>query len=240
VGEDHDDNAAIWKSDGGVATWLAGSAEREQQRGEQRRLVADLLPFGDEDQFVFVDLGAGTGAAARAVLDRFPRASALLAEYSPQMAEAGTDALQPFRGRFRYVDFDLTTGPWPDEVPDQVDAVISSMCLHHLPDARKKQLCAEVFTRLKPGGWFLDLDVVTAETPAAAQAWQRADDRRDPDAALHRRHRTADEQHWFENHTRYISPLSRRLGFLQAAGFEGVDIFWKRLDAVLIGGRRPA
>jgi SAM-dependent methyltransferase len=240
VNEDIDGNAAIWKSERGVAGWLSGNELREQQRGEQRRLMADLLPFGDEEPFVFVDLGAGTGAAARAVLERYPRASALLAEYSPQMADAGARALEPYGGRFHYVDVDLASGPWPTEIPERVDAVISSMFLHHLPDRRKEQLCAEVLTRLEPGGWFLDFDVVTAEDPIVAEAWRRADDRQDPGAALQREHRTPDEQHRYDVHVRHISPLSRRLGFLQAAGFEGVDIFWKRLDSVLIGGRRPA
>jgi tRNA (cmo5U34)-methyltransferase len=239
VSEDIDDNAAIWKSDDGVAAWLSGSEDRERQRGEQRRLMADLLPFGDEDSFVFVDLGAGTGAAARAVLDRYPKSSALLAEYSPQMVEAGTQALAPYRGRFQYVAFDLTEGPWPVEVPDQVGAIISSMFFHHLPDPRKESLCAEVFARLEPGGWFLDFDVATAEDPVAAEAWRRAEDRRDPAAALQQQHRTADEQHRYDTHIRHISPLSRRLAALRAAGFEGVDTFWKRLESVLIGGRRP-
>jgi SAM-dependent methyltransferase len=233
-----DGNAAVWKSDAGVAAWLSGSDDRERQRGEQRRLMADLLPFGDEEPFEVLDLGAGTGAAARAVLDRYPRASALLAEYSPQLMAAGTRELAPHHGRFRYVEFDLD-GPWPAEIPMHVDAVVSSLCLHHLPDARKRTLCAEVLARLAPGGWFLDLDVVTAEEPVAGEAWRRAGDRGDPAAALQRAHRTADEQHRYENHMRHVSPLSQRLACLRDAGFEGVDTFWKRLDLVLVGGRRP-
>ena len=240
MSEHADENAAIWQSEGGVAGWLAGAEDRERQRAEPRRLMADLLPFGAEDAFVLVDLGAGTGAAARAVLDRYPGASAVLAEFSPQMVEAGTRALEPYRGRYRYVDFDLTNGPWPADIPEKVDVAVSSMCLHHLPDARKEQLCAEVFARLRPGGWFLDLDVVTAGDPVVAEAWERAEDRQDPEGAPTRRHRTAEEQHRYENHIRHISPLPRRLGYLAAAGFEGVDVFWRRLELVLMGGRRPA
>jgi hypothetical protein len=34
-------------------------------------------------------------------------------------------------------------------------------------------------------------------------------------------------------------PLDLQVGFLRAAGFEGVDVFWKELDFVIYGGRRP-
>jgi SAM-dependent methyltransferase len=239
VSEDDAANAAIWKSDEEVAAWLSGSGERERRRGEQRRLMADLLPFDEEDPFVFVDLGAGTGAAASAVLERYPAATALLAEYSPQMAEAGGRALEPYRGRYRYVDFDLAGGPWPAAMPARVDAVISSMCLHHLPDRRKEQLCAEVHARLAPGGGCLALDLVAGDDVAVEAAWRRVDARRGPDAALlHPHHTEAERRH--HDRAVFLCPLSLRLGFLRAAGFEGVDAFWKLLDSVLIGGRRPA
>jgi len=236
MSDDVDGNAAFWKSDTEVAGWIAGSGEREQRRRAQRRLMADLLPFSEGEPFVFVDLGAGTGAAARAVLERHPAATALLADYSPPMAEAGAHALEPFRGRYRYVEFDLGGGPWPDAIPECVDAVVSSMCLHHLPDARKAQLCAEVFTRLVPGGWFLDYDVVAADDPEVEAAWDRAD-RRDPEAGLQHPHHAREGRHHAE--ALYISPLTSLLGFLRSAGFEAIDVFWKQLDTVLVGGRRP-
>ena len=71
------------------------------------------------------------------------------------------------------------------------------------------------------------------------EAWQRAGDRRDPSAADKRHHRTPEEQFRYENHVRYMIPLDWQVGFLRAAGFEGVDVFWKELDFVIYGGRRP-
>ena len=94
---DHDD-AAYWRSDDGIATWLSAFGDREARRVQQRRLMAELLGFADDDPFVVVDLGAGTGAAARAVLDRYPRSSAVLVDFSPQMADAGRQALEPYEG----------------------------------------------------------------------------------------------------------------------------------------------
>src|SRR5919202_1230044 len=97
-GPGHDD---VWRSDRTVADWVSGSEERERRRRGQRRLMADLLPFEQDASFVLLDLGAGTGAATAAILERYPAATAVLAEHSPQMAEAGTRELEPHRGRFR-------------------------------------------------------------------------------------------------------------------------------------------
>src|SRR5229473_968941 len=63
-----DTNAAIWKSADVVKSFAAQAEQRERERREQLVLVARLLPFKRNDTFTFLDLGAGTGAASRAVL----------------------------------------------------------------------------------------------------------------------------------------------------------------------------
>jgi tRNA (cmo5U34)-methyltransferase len=239
VHEDPDTNESIWKSDRMVTQWVEGTTDRESRRTEQRRLMADLLPFAEDEAFTFVDLGAGTGAAAQVVLDRFSHARAILAEYSPQMAAEGERALSAYAGRFTYVEFDLARGEWPSEVPDDTDAIISSMSVHHLPDRRKRELFSEIRHHLAPGGWYLNYDPVATDDPVVEAAWLRAADRKDPEAAVRRLHRSPEEQRRFENHVRYMGPLDPQLEFLREAGFEGIDVYWKELDFVIYGGRRP-
>lgn len=232
-------NAAVWKSEAHVAQWVATADERERGRAWARRMLSDLLPFDEADAFTFVDLGAGTGAAARAVLDRYPASSAVLADYSPQMMEEGRRALAPYAGRYRYVELDLAAGRWPDELAGGQEVVISSLCVHHLPDDRKQGLFSEILTRLAPGAWYLNYDPVAAEDPAVEAAWTRVVDRRDPEAAAKRMRRSPEDQARWENHVRHISPLDLQLGFLRTAGFEAVDAYWKELDHAIFGGRRP-
>ena len=234
-----DTNEAIWKSDRLISHWVSTAEDRERRRADQRRLMAELLPFDDDEEFTFVDLGAGTGAAAQAVLDRFPGARAILADYSPQMMEHGQRALSDYGDRFTYVELDLGAGRWPDEIPAGVAAVISSLCVHHLPDRRKGELFAEIIDRLAPGGWYLNYDPVTAEDPVVEAAWLRAGDRQDPEAAAKRANRTPDEQQRYENHVRHMAPLTPQLDLLRSAGFEAIDVYWKHLDHVIYGGRRP-
>jgi SAM-dependent methyltransferase len=235
-----DTNDAVWKSDIGVTFWKSTAADRERRRGAHRVLLAELLPQAADEAFTFVDLGAGTGAAARAIMDHYPSARAILADYSPQMMAQGGVELEPYAGRYEYVEFDLArAGAWPAGIPAQVDAVITSLAVHHLTDARKQQLFGEVLAHLVPGGWFLNYDPVSTADPVVGEAWHRAEDRRDPSAAHKRQHRSPEEQLRYDNHVRYMIPLEPQVAYLRAAGFEGVDVYWKELDYVIYGGRRP-
>ena len=237
--ETADTNAAIWQSAEAVRAWAAEEEQRDRGRAPQRQLMARLLPFGEQDAFTFLDLGAGTGAASRAILALYPASMAVLADFSAEMMRRGEHELEPFAGRYRYVEFDMSAGKWPAAIPASLDAVVSSLFVHHLTDARKQGLFAEIFARLVPGGWFLNYDPVRADDPVVEAAWQRANDREDPEAAARRHHRTPQEQARWENHVRYIIPLARQLEYLRSAGFAGTDVYWKRLDYVIYGGCRP-
>ena len=240
MGEPADTNAAIWKSAEAVEGWTAEAERQERSRQAHRRFLALLLPFADQDEFTFLDLGAGTGAASRTILDLYPRSTAILADYSAQMMRVGGREMQRFAGRYRYAEFDMSAGgEWPAAIPAALDAVVSSMCVHHLPDERKQGLFAEIFDHLAPGGWYLNYDPVRAEDPLVEATWQRVSEHDDPAAADRRRHRSPLDQARWENHLRYIVPLDQQLGYLRSAGFEGIDVYWKQLENVIYGGRRP-
>jgi tRNA (cmo5U34)-methyltransferase len=239
MSEQADTNAAIWQSEGVVAAWSADAARRERNRTVPLQFLASLLPFGEQEAFTFLDLGAGTGAASRAILERYPRSTALLADFSAAMMSAGERELEPFAGRYRYIEFDMSAGPWPAAIPAALDAVVTSMFVHHLPDERKQGLFTEIFGHLVPGGWYLTFDPVRAEDPAVEATWARVNDDRDPEAAARRRSRTPDEQARYDNHVRYLIPLAQQLGYLRSAGFRGIDVYWKNLENVIYGGSRP-
>jgi tRNA (cmo5U34)-methyltransferase len=209
-----DTNAAIWQSGEIVQTWVAESDQRERSRRPQRELMAALLPFGDQDAFTFLDLGSGTGAASRVILRLYPRSTAVLADFSAEMMKAGEHEMQPFAGRYRFVESDLS-------------------------DERKRDLFTEIFGHLAPGGWYLNYDPVVAEDPVTETAWQRVNDRQDPGAVGQRLNRTPEQQARYENHIRCIIPLRQQLEYLRSAGFTGIDVYWKHLDYVIYGGCRP-
>ena len=157
-----DTNAAIWKSEEVARSFAAQAGQRERERGEQLTLLARLLPFGPNDAFTFLDLGAGTGAAARAVLAEYPRATAILADFSLQMMAEGENQMAQYSGRYRYVEFDMLSSEWPAGVPTPLDAIVSALSIHHLPDARKQTIFREIRSHLVPSGWYLNYDPIRA------------------------------------------------------------------------------
>lgn len=239
MAEDEDTNAAIWKSDEGINHWLAGGDDRERRYRPQWELMAELLPFATDEAFTFLDLGAGTGSAARTILHRYPRSKAILADFSTQMMGEAAALMGDYRDRFDYVEFDMAKGDWPAAIPPVVDAVVTSLCMHHLTDDRKRGMFHEIFERVAPGGWYFNFDPISTDDADVEEMWQRATDRLDPESAQKRLHRTPDEQTRFENHVRYIIPLDRQLEFLRAAGFTAIDVYVKQLDYVIYGGKKP-
>jgi tRNA (cmo5U34)-methyltransferase len=240
MGDPADGNAAIWQSAEAVQAWATEAERQERSRRDHRRFMAVLLPFGEQDPLTFLDLGAGTGAASRTILDLHPRSTAVLADFSAEMMRAGEREMQRFSGRYRYVEFDMAAGgDWPAAIPAALDAVVTSMCVHHLPDERKQGLFTEIFDHLIPGGWYLNYDPVRAGDPVVEATWQRVSDHDDPEAAARRRHRSPLDQARWDNHVRYMIPLDQQLGYLRSAGFEGIDVYWKHLENVIYGGRRP-
>ena len=236
--QSEDTNAAIWQSGEAVQAWATQAQAQERYRAEHRRFMAALLPFGPKEAFTFLDLGAGTGAAARTILDLHPGSTAILADFSAEMMRAGEREMQPYAGRYRYVEFDMSArGEWPAAIPAALDAVVTSMCVHHLTDERKQGLFTEIFDRLVPGGWYLNYDPVRAGDPVAEATWQRVNDRDNPETGHNRLHRTPLEQARWDNHVRHIIPLGPQLEYLRSAGFEGVDAYWKQLEKVIYGGR---
>lgn len=148
--------------------------------------------------------------------------------------------MQDYAGRYRYVELDMHAPAWPDELPPRLDAVISALSIHHLPDERKRSIFKQIYERLAPGAWYLNFDPIRAPNAELEATWQRVNDRYDPEEPHRRTHRTPLEQARYENHIRYMIPLAPQLEWLREAGFLNVDVFWKRLDWVIYGGQRPA
>jgi tRNA (cmo5U34)-methyltransferase len=232
-------NASLWQSEAKVKDWVANMDERERKRADQFRFMTLLLPYPEDAAFTVLDLGAGTGVAARAVLTRFPNARAILADFSDQMMGQGERVMAPYAGRYQYVTYDMNTSAWPAAIPSHLAAVVTSQCVHHLSDERKQGLFREILAHLRPGGWYVNFDPIQAADPAVAAVWERINDTLDPKAAHQRTHRTSAQEESHAAHVRYMIDLDTQLGYLRAAGFAAVDTYWKHLDYVIYGGSKP-
>ncbi len=126
--DSQDTNQAIWHSGEAVQAWAAEAQVQERYRTGHRRFMAALLPFGPQEAFTFLDLGAGTGAASRTILDLHPGSTAILADFSAEMMRAGEHEMEPYAGRYRYVEFDMAAGrEWPAAIPQNTAAMVANL-----------------------------------------------------------------------------------------------------------------
>ncbi|MCH9649768.1 MAG: class I SAM-dependent methyltransferase [Deltaproteobacteria bacterium] len=238
-----DSNLNSWsEEDSRIYHQLATAAVPERE--EQIATLLSLLPFAIDQGFGAVELGCGEGFLSQALLEAFPASSVLSLDGSEEMRAMTANRLSPHSGRFEVAAFELGSQSWWPRL-DGADAVISSLCLHHLPNTAKQQLYRGIFETLKPGGAFLVIDLLEPSHSRArellADQWDAATRRRSIDLtgteALYERFLA---EKW--NHYRYPdsvdlpSPLPDHLKWLREAGFESADAFSVSAGHAVFGG----
>lgn len=197
----------------------------EEMIGEVVALLADVLP----ERPLVVDLGAGTGALAGAILDGIPRARVVTIDIDPAMVEASRARLATHGDRV-----EIRRASFDHGLP-RCDAVVASLALHHVPElAAKRALYARIHDALAPGGVFLSADAaVHADGPEHARAFRvwsagmatHGIGQGEADALF---------AQWAGEDT--YQPLSIELALLAEAGFARPECFWRRGPMAVFGG----
>ncbi|HTM37756.1 MAG TPA: class I SAM-dependent methyltransferase [Terriglobales bacterium] len=131
-------------------------------RNKMLEIMFELLPIPAEASFLALDLGVGTGFFSNAILGRFPNCRVIAVDGAASMVEMAKARLGPVADRvdFRTGDFRYLPKLLPDSQP--LDLVYSAYALHHLTSQEKLAVVRDVMGLLKPGGWFLNADLIVA------------------------------------------------------------------------------
>lgn len=206
----------------------------------QDELVRRLITRHGRRVHRFLDLGAGGGAFAQLVMDMHPDAMGVLVDFSEPMAEAAKRKLAPYAGRWEYVLADLSDDGWRDVLPGgRYDAVISALCIHHLPDERKRDVYVQAHDLLEPGGMFLNWEHVAATGlgDGMLEEWMienivAAERRRShprPDEEVVREYLDAADDD-------ILATPQVQCDWLREAGFDDVDVFFQVPELAIFGG----
>lgn len=203
------------------------------RREEMDRAILSLVPFDEGQPFRIVELGAGEGRLAESLLTRYPAASLVAFDGSASMLEATRSRTARFGERIRVRSFDLATLDWWD-VMQGAGLVVTSLCLHHLTDAKKQFLFRAASERLAPGGALLIADLVAPSVDVtrrlAADTWDRSAQAQAHARDAQGQYATFVNSEW--NHHRHPDPddhpseLLHQLVWLKHAGFAKVDCVW--------------
>jgi len=157
--KDHHD----WASDTYVDEWVTRQRSEDPARAERFQLMCDLFPFPHDASVTILDLGAGYGPVSSFILDRYPNATCVGQDGSAPMLDRAHTLMAAYGERFKPHRSDLFAPDWLPAQFGPFDAAVSSICLHNLRDfTRISEIYGEIRRRLKPGGVFLNLDLVNA------------------------------------------------------------------------------
>lgn len=134
-----------------IAAEIPGYAELQD-----RAAAATAGPAED-----VLELGIGTGETARRVLALHPGARLTAIDASPAMLDRARESFPAADLRLARLEDPLPAGPF--------DLVYSSLAVHHLDAAGKRDLFVRVASALRHGGRFVLADVVVPEDPADTQ-----------------------------------------------------------------------
>lgn len=218
--------------------------DRERQMQIMVDLLADLGPSA-----TILELCCGEGLLAEALLEAYPTCSLRALDGSREMLARAGRRLARFEGRFLCQLFDLASNSWRTfETP--VNAVISSLAIHHLPGPQKQALFSDISRMLSPGGVLVIADVVEVVSHAgkrlAAEEWDQEVRRRsyELDGSFNA-FEFFQREGW--NMHRYLdpddidkpSPLLDQLKWLEEAGFIDVEVNWTFAGHAIFSARKP-
>lgn len=148
-----------WNSQGYVVRWAERQEEREADRREPFRLMAETIRYDKEAPIKILDLGAGYGALTQFLLRQFPNATAVCQDGSKEMADLGRERMEHLGGRFSYALCDFGQRGWSKTLKEKFEAVVSAIAIHNVREAEIIQgIYQELFALVKPGGCFLNFD----------------------------------------------------------------------------------
>jgi tRNA (cmo5U34)-methyltransferase len=142
-------------------------------RTEQIATLLDLIPARPDENFTVVELASGEGVLAQAILERFPHCYYIALDGSPSMRERMGQRLSAFQDRLDIRPFELAEHDWHKTLPETLRCVVSSLSVHHLSDAGKRQLFRDMFARLAPGGALLLADIIKPANQQIARLFAR-------------------------------------------------------------------
>ncbi|PYM95095.1 MAG: hypothetical protein DME04_05775 [Candidatus Rokuibacteriota bacterium] len=235
---DHHD----WASETYVDEWVRRQQAEDPSRAARFQLICDLFPFPNDATVTILDVGAGYGPASTFILDRYPHATCVAQDGSAPMLDRARHLVTKYGARLQLHRSDLFGAKWLPAHLGPFDAAVSSSCLHNLRDfTRIRQIYREIRKRLKPGGVFLNADLINAPTVGLRQRYDGV-----TAARRHREGAAAEELAALVRHGRrspasparepFPATLDQHLAALKASGFKDVDCFWKELRRAVFGG----
>ena len=214
---------------------------------EQIGVMMAILNSRPEPIESFLDLGCGDGILGAAILGRYPSSRGVMVDFSAAMLEQAREQLKKYADQLVFEDLDYGDPAWIERVQayGPFDAVVSGYSIHHQPDARKYEIYQEIFSLLKPGGWFINIEHVASASQTSVDLFEQhyASVRH---AMEKQNGGTRTLQEVVEEYStrpdkaaNILAPTELQCAWLREIGYTEVDCYMRIYEVAVFGGRRP-
>lgn len=232
-----------WGDQGFIENWASKGSWQAPIRDVQTAMALRMIPQPVQAPIRILDVGAGYGALAAALLRDRPNASAVCLDASEAMLKLGPEKNPDLKQRMTFIQGSLESPDWLKGVTGQFDAVISSRALHHFTEnQRRRFIFQEIFPLVKSGGCFINADNVRAGSKSLTERYRVARDtyleqyvqRMSGGKTSLAEAKAATPSSYHGPH--FNGLIDEELAWLREAGFVDVDCFWKFTTTVVYGG----
>ncbi|MEO8358121.1 MAG: class I SAM-dependent methyltransferase [Chloroflexota bacterium] len=214
---------------------------------EQIGVMMSILKTRGQPVGTFLDLGCGDGILGAAILCDYPSARGVLADFSEPMLDQAREQLRDYAGQLSFENLDYGDPAWVDRMQafGPFDAMVSGYSIHHQADERKRSIYEEIFSLLKPGGWFINIEHVSSAAQlnidlfenhyvSARYAIEKQNN------GTRNFDEIADEyKNRPDKAANFLAPVELQCSWLREIGYEEVDCYFRIYELAVLGGRRP-
>ena len=228
-----------------VKTYDADMELLHPNRSKMVQVALEVLPFPKTAALRAIDLGIGTGYFTERFLNNFPNSRVLGIDGAHAMIELAKARLKSLAARVQFVIGDFRQLQELASGAGTVDVIFSAYALHHLSRTDKEKVLRLVVELLVPGGWFVNADLIVADSPELESHLQeiriagiveraRGSDNRFADSASTRGFLANLEK----NERDQPLTLAEDLDLLRSSGLKNVSAFWLEYRELVSGGQK--
>jgi len=214
-------------------------------RSKMIQVALEVLPFTRMAPLRAIDLGIGTGYFTERFLNHFPNSQVLGIDGAQAMVELANARLKSLASRVQFITGDFRSLQQLAGGTGTSNVVFSAYALHHLNRPDKEAVLRHVVEILTPGGWFVNADLIIADSPQVESRIQQlrvegivkraaGSDNRFADSVSTRRFLDDLEA----NEGDQLLTLAEDLDVLRSSGLKNVSAFWLEYRELVSGGQK--
>ncbi|HEX5837950.1 MAG TPA: class I SAM-dependent methyltransferase [Anaerolineales bacterium] len=212
---------------------------------EQIGVMMSILKSRPEPVESFLDLGCGDGILGAAILGEHPSARGVLVDFSGPMLQQAREQLREYSDQLTFENLDYGDPAWTGRIGGPFDAVVTGYSIHHQPDSRKYAIYQEIFSLLKPGGWFVNIEHVSSAAQLNVDLFEHH--------YVSARHAIEKQQGGIRTFAQIedeyknrpdkaanlLAPVELQCAWLREIGYEEVDCYFRIYELAVFAGRKP-